>query len=73
MREKFNNFFKKYTFTLDRIAFVVFLVIVFIAIFTEKDNLINYFDDVGVTMSLILVLVFSTSFIITQIFIDDVQ
>ncbi len=73
LREKFNNFFKKYTFTLDRIAFVVFIVIVLIAIFTEKDNLINYFDDVGVTMSLILVLVFSISFIITQIFIDDIQ
>ena len=73
LREKFNNFFKKYTFTLDRIAFVVFLVIVFIAIFTEKDNLINYFDDVGVTMSIILVLVFFSSFIITQIFVDDVQ
>ena len=72
LREKFNNFVKKYTFTLDRVAFVVFLIIVFIAIYTEKDNLISYFDDVGVTMSLILVLVFLSSFIITQIFIDDV-
>ena len=33
----------------------------------------NYFDDVGVTMSIILVLVFFSSFIITQIFVDDVQ
>ncbi len=73
LREKFNNFVKKYTFTLDRVAFVVFLIVVFIAIYTEKDNLVGYFDDVGVTMSLILVLVFLSSFIITQIFIDDVQ
>ena len=72
LREKFSNFFKKYTFTLDRAAFGVFLVIVFIAIFTEKDNLVNYFNDVGVIMSLILVLVFASSFIITQIFIDDI-
>lgn len=72
LREKFSGFFKKYTFTLDRAAFGVFLVIVFIAIFTEKDNLVNYFNDVGVIMSLILVLVFASSFIITQIFIDDI-
>ena len=70
LREKFSSFFKKYTFTLDRAAFGVFLVIVFIAIFTEKDNLVNYFNDVGVVMS--LVLVFASSFIITQIFIDDI-
>tara|TARA_Y100000591_G_scaffold13409_1_gene10220 strand:+ start:37 stop:879 length:843 start_codon:yes stop_codon:yes gene_type:complete len=72
-REKFPDFFQKYTFTLDRLAFILFLSIVFIAIYTEKDNLISYFDDVGVTMSLILVLVFLSSFIITQIFIDDVS
>ena len=73
IREKFSKFVKKYTFTLDRIAFVLFLLIVFIAIYTEKDNLISYFDDVGVVMSLVLVLVFASSFIITQIFIDDIQ
>ena len=73
LREKFNSFFKKYTFTLDRLAFGIFLVIVFIAIFTEKDNLTSYFDDVGVTMSLILLVVFISSFIITQIFVDDIS
>ena len=73
IREKFSKFVKKYVFTLDRIAFVLFLIIVFIAIYTEKNNLISYFDDVGVVMSLILVLVFASSFIITQIFIDDIQ
>ena len=73
IREKFSKFVKKYVFTLDRIAFVLFLIIVFIAIYTEKNNLISYFDDVGVVISLILVLVFASSFIITQIFIDDIQ
>ena len=73
IREKFSKFVKKYTFTLDRVAFILFLLIVFIAIYTEKDNLISYFDDVGVVMSLVLVLVFASSFIITQIFIDDIQ
>ena len=71
LREKFSNFFRKYTFTLDRIAFVLFLIIVFIAIYTEKNNLISYFDDVGVIMSFVLVVVFLSSFIITQVFIHD--
>ena len=70
-REKLNNFIKKYTFALDRIAFIIFLIIVFIAIYTEKDNLVNYFDDVGVIMSLILFLVFTSSFVITQVLIRD--
>ena len=39
----------------------------------EKDNLTSYFDDVGVTMSLILLVVFISSFIITQIFVDDIS
>ena len=71
-RYKFTSFFKKYTFTLDRLAFAIFLIIVFIAIYPEKNNLVNYFDDVGVIMSLILVLIFISSFIFTQIFVDDV-
>ncbi len=71
-RYKFTSFFKKYTFTLDRLAFAIFLIIVFIAIYTEKNSLVNYFDDVGVIMSLILVLIFISSFIFTQIFVDDV-
>ena len=71
LREKFSNFFRKYTFTLDRIAFALFLIIAFIAIYTEKNNLISYFDDVGVIMSLILVIVFLSSSIITQVFIHD--
>ena len=39
----------------------------------EKDNLLSYFDDVGVTMSLILAMVLLSSFLIIQIFVDDVK
>ena len=73
LREKFSFFVKKYTFTLDRLAFVIFLIIVLLGIYTEKNNLLSYFDDVGVTMSLILAMVFLSSFIITQIFVDDIK
>ena len=70
-REKFPKFFIKHTLSLDKAAFLIFLTIVFIAIYTEKDNLVSYFDDVGVTMSLILALVFASSFFITQLFVED--
>ena len=70
-REKFPKFFIKHTFSLDKAAFLIFLTIVFIAIYTEKANLVSYINDVGVTMSLILVLVFASSFFITQLFIKD--
>ena len=70
-RETFPKFFIKHTLSLDKAAFLIFLTIVFIAIYTEKDNLVSYFDDVGVTMSLILVLVFASSFFITQLFVED--
>ena len=71
LRNKFDNFFKKYTFTFDRAALILFLTFVFIAIYKEKDNLLGYFDDVGVVMCVILVLVFLTALIITEIFVVD--
>ena len=54
-------------------SFGVFFTIVFTPIYTKKINVVSYFDDVGVIMSLILVLVFITSFIFTQIIVDDVS
>ena len=72
-RNKFNIIFEKLTFTFDRAALILFISIVLIAIYTEKDNLIGYFNDVGVIMSLILFLIFVSSFIITQIYVDDIS
>ena len=73
LRKKFNNFFEKHTFTFDRAALILFLVFVFIAILKEKDNLLGYFEDVGVVMSLIVLFIFLASFSITQIFVGDVS
>ena len=73
LRKKFNNFFEKHTFTFDRAALILFLVFVFIAILKEKDNLLGYFEDVGVIMSLIVLFIFLASFSITQIFVGDVS
>ena len=49
-RKKFRAVFEKKIFLLDRLAFGIFLIIVFIAIFMERNNLINYFDDIGVVI-----------------------
>ena len=73
LRNKFNNFFEKHTFTFDRAALILFLTFVFIAIYKEKDNLLGYFDDIGVVMSLIVLFIFLASFTITQIFSNDLS
>ena len=72
-RQKFFKTFEKLTFTLDRMSLIIFLLIVFIAIYTEKDNLVGYFEDVGVVMALVLTIVFVSALLITQIFIKDIE
>ena len=58
-------------FTLDKFAFGIFLSIVFIAILIERNNLLNYFDDIGVVVIILISSIFITVFIITKIFIND--
>ena len=72
-RQKFFKTFEKLTFTLDRMSLIIFLLIVFIAIYTEKDNLAGYFEDVGVVMAFVLTMVFVSALLITQIFIKDIE
>ena len=72
-RKKFPKTFEKYAFTLDRMALILFLLIVLIAIYTEKDNLVGYFEDVGVIMFIILIIIFISASLITQIFIKDIE
>ena len=70
-RTKYSEIFNKNIFLLDRIAFGLFLIIVFIAIFLEKDNLINYFDDIGLIMVGLLVLIVLIVATIVNIFLRD--
>ena len=72
-RQKFFKTFEKLTFTLDRMSLIIFLLIVFIAIYTEKDNLVGYFEDVGIVMAFVLAMVFFSALLITQIFIKDIE
>ena len=71
--EKFSNFFKEKVFFLDRLAFGVFLLIVFIAIYMEKNNLVEYFNDIGAVIVIILLSIVISVFLITKIFIKDLK
>ena len=70
-RQKFPKFFEKRIFILDKFAFGIFLLIVFIAILIERNNLLNYFDDIGVVVIILIISIFITVFIITKTFIND--
>ena len=72
-RQKFPKTFEKLTFTLDRMALILFLSIVFIAIYTEKDNLVGYFEDIGLVMFVILIIIFISALLITKIFVQDTE
>ena len=71
--EKFPTIFDKKRFFLDRVAFVLFLIIVFIAIYMEKNNLIDYFTDVGVVISIILASIIIVLTILLKLFIPDLK
>ena len=71
-RRYFYNFFKGKFFILDRAALLIFLFIIFIAIYTEKDNLRGYFDDVGLIVIILLLIVFVSVFLVTNSFVTDI-
>ena len=71
IRRKYPKIIEENIFLLDRVAFAVFLIIVFIAIYLERNNLINYFDDIGlITVGLLVIIVLSVS-VIVRIFVKD--
>ena len=70
---KFTKFFQKQTFFLDRLAFLIFIIVVLIGIYQERGNLIGYFDDVGIVVIGLLLVIFITVLIITNIFIEDIE
>ena len=70
---KFTRFFQKQTIFLDKLAFVIFIIVVLIGIYQERGNLVGYFDDVGIVVIGLLLVVFITVLIITNIFIEDIE
>ena len=71
LRFKFTNYFKNKTFALDRAALYIFLFIISYAIYTERFNLLGYFEDTGAISFVIIILILSTVILVTQIFVDE--
>ena len=69
---KFKQFFKKQIIFLDKLAFAIFIVVVLIGIYQERANLVGYFNDVGIVVIGLLLIIFMTVLIITNIFIEDI-
>ena len=71
IRYMFPIYVKNKTFALDRAALFVFLFIIFYAIYTERSNLLGYFEDTGSISFVIIILILSSVFLITQIFVNE--
>ena len=71
IRYMFPVYVKNKTFALDRAALFVFLFIIFYAIYTERSNLVGYFEDTGSISFVIIILILSSVFLITQIFVNE--
>ena len=70
---KFTKFFQKQTIFLDKLAFAIFIIVVLIGIYQERGNLVGYFDDIGIVVIGLLLVIFITVLIITNIFIEDIE
>ena len=71
IRYMFPVYVKNKTFALDRAALFVFLFIIFYAIYTERSNLLGYFEDTGSISFVIIILILSSVFLVTQIFVNE--
>ncbi len=72
IRYKFPNYIKEKTFALDKAALYIFLFIITYAIYTERMNLVGYFEDTGAISFVIVCLVLTTVYLTTQIFVENI-
>ena len=73
VRGNFKKFTEAYNFRFDRASFILFMLIVVVAIYTERMNLAQYFEDTGALAFLIIFLIMIIVFGITQIFVSDIS
>ena len=73
VRGNFRKFSERNNLKFDRAAFFLFILIVFIAILTEKDNLGGYFADVGAISFVVIVSVLSSIYIITTFTVKEIR
>ncbi len=73
VRGNFKKFSERNNLRFDRAAFFLFIFIVIIAIFTERDNLGGYFADVGAISFVVIVSILTSVYLITKFTLKEVK
>ena len=73
VRGNFKKFSEKNNLRFDRAAFFLFIFIIIIAIFTERNNLGGYFADVGAISFVVIVSILTTVYLITRFTLKEVR
>ena len=73
VRGNFKNFSEQNNLRFDRAAFFLFILIVIIAIFTERNNLGGYFADVGAISFVVIVSILTSVYLITRFTLKEVR
>ena len=73
VRGNFKKFSEQNNLKFDKAAFFLFILIVFIAILTERDNLGGYFADVGAISFTVIVSVLTIVYLITRFTLKEVK
>ncbi len=73
VRGNFKKFSERNNLRFDRAAFFLFIFIIIIAIFTERDNLGGYFADVGAISFVVIVSILTSVYLITKFTLKEVK
>merc|ERR1711991_114170 len=73
VRGNFKKFSEQNNLRFDRAAFFLFIFIVIIAIFTERNNLGGYFADVGAISFVVIVPILTSVYLVTRFTLKEVR
>ena len=73
VRGNFKKFSEQNNLKFDRAALALFVIILLVAIFTEKGNLGGYFADAGAIAFVVIISVLTTVYLITRYALKDVK
>ncbi len=73
VRGNFKKFSEQNNLRFDRAAFFLFILIVIIAIFTERNNLGGYFADVGAISFVVIVCILTSVYLVTRFTLKEVR
>ncbi len=73
VRGNFKKFSERNNLNFDRAAFFLFILIVTIAILTERNNLGGYFADVGAISFVVIICILVSVYLITRLSLKDIK